>query len=683
MHLRELKTPLSQIKGVGPRLQGRLAKLGLQNVGEALLFIPREYEDRKTRITLQEGVTGRPVNTLVKVLDKSYFGYGAKRTLKIIVTDNTAQGSLVCFGRNFLDRQIQIGEDYYLYGSFQVRFGELQCSSFEVEPAQNKGGDKFGRILPLYPLTEGINQGQMRKIMSQVVREYAGPIEEEIPHPLRSEHDLYPFAQALKEIHFPRNPESFLKARKTLVYWEFFLLEMGAAYKRHLRRSMAQEDFPLDASLQNRLIDSLPFDLTPDQKAVLKQINQDIASTAPMNRLVQGDVGSGKTLVAFLSALGVIPQGKQVAFMAPTELLAQQHGENAVRLLGPLGVRVAFLSGKLKTPQRKILLEKLREGEIDLLVGTHALFSSDVVFRELRLVIVDEQHRFGVMQRQKLQEKGMNPDILLMTATPIPRTLALTAFGDLDTSLIQTMPKGRKPIETHLSRMGNEEKVYQFLQGELNKGRQVYFVYPLVEQSEKMDLKDAETMYHRLQQVFENYRCGLIHSRVGEEEKEATMKAFTENHIQILVATSVVEVGVDVPNATCMVIEHSERFGLSTLHQLRGRVGRSELQSYAFLVYNEPLSEEGILRLKIMKETTDGFAIAQEDLKIRGPGELTGIRQSGFLNFKIADITRDADLLVKARRDAFELINRDPGGIEPENHCLLWGFSNNGNWEPT
>ena len=356
--------------------------------------------------------------------------------------------------------------------------------------------------------------------------------------------------------------------------------------------------------------------------------------------------------------------------MAPTELLARQHAENAARLLEPIGVRIAYLSGNIKTDGRIALLEAMAGGEVDLVVGTHALFSENVVFANLGLVVVDEQHRFGVFQRAALMRKaeGSPPDLLLMTATPIPRTLALTAFGDLDISTIRTMPEGRLPVETHLARDGNEEKVYEWVEREIRKGKQAYFVYPLIQQSETVNLKDAEGMYERLKaEVFPEFRLGLIHSRLPEDTKRETMQNFVSGDLDILVATSVVEVGVDVPNATCMVVEHAERFGLSALHQLRGRVGRGSDQSYCFLVYAEPLTEEAKRRLKIMKDTSDGFRIAEEDLDIRGPGELTGFRQSGYLELGIADIVRDFDTLVSARDDVTEIIREDPGLLDPGN----------------
>jgi len=390
-----------------------------------------------------------------------------------------------------------------------------------------------------------------------------------------------------------------------------------------------------------------------------------------MSRMLQGDVGCGKTLVAIICGLAVIEAGEQVVFMAPTELLARQHAENIARLIEPLGMRVAFLSGNIVQEQRKYLLQALVRQEIHMLIGTHALFSQDVNYKHLGLVIIDEQHRFGVLQRKALVEKGFNPDILFMTATPIPRSLALTAFGDLKATLIKTMPLGRKAVITHLTRQGNEHKVYQRVKKEILKGRQAYFVYPLIEESEKIILKDAESMYQNLKKnIFPDFKLALIHSRIAEEDKKYIMDDFNHGKIDILVATSVVEVGVDVANATCMVIEHAERFGLSALHQLRGRVGRGEQQSYAFLIYAHSLTKDGIKRLKIMMQTTDGFKISEEDLRIRGPGALLGIDQSGFFKMNIADLTMDIELLLKARNDVQDIMEKDPGLLTSE-HCLI------------
>jgi ATP-dependent DNA helicase RecG len=482
--------------------------------------------------------------------------------------------------------------------------------------------------------------------------------------------------------------EELEKAKNTLIYEELFYLEVMVG-KRALERrqqdggtaraviKQVTTEAGAFSPLQQRLIERLPFQLTAGQNAAIAEINRDLGGPYPMARLLQGDVGSGKTLVAFLACLRALEGGGQAAVMAPTELLARQHAENAARLLEPVGARIAFLTGNLKAAGRNQLLKSLAAGEIDIVVGTHALFSRDVVYRNLRLVVVDEQHRFGVTQRQAIMAKGDHPDLLMMSATPIPRTLALTVFGDLDVSVIRDLPPGRKPVKTHLAKESNEEKVYNFVSRELAAGRQAYFVYPLIEAGTS-DLKDAQSMAERLERkVFPRYKTALVHSRLDEEEKRLTMEAFRSGEVRVLVATSVVEVGVDVPNASCMVIEHAERFGLSALHQLRGRVGRGSDQAYCFLIYSDDpegetgvLTEEGKTRLKVMLESNDGFVISEEDLKLRGPGQIAGIEQSGYLSLGIADPIRDAAELERARADAFAMLEADPGFLLPEHRCI-------------
>jgi len=423
--------------------------------------------------------------------------------------------------------------------------------------------------------------------------------------------------------------------------------------------------------LQRRLLERLPFSLTPGQDGAVKEINGDMESPYPMARLLQGDVGSGKTLVSFLAALKAVEQGGQAALMAPTELLARQHAENAARLLEPLGIRIAFLTGNLKASGRTQLLKALAAGEVDVAAGTHALFSRDVAYKNLSLVVVDEQHRFGVTQRQAIMAKGRLPNLLMMSATPIPRSLALTVFGDLDVSVIKDMPPGRKQIKTHSKKESNVGEVYDFVRKELAKGRQAYFVYPLIEGGDENELKDAVSMANRLaREVFQGFPLALLHSKVEEDDKRRIMDAFRRGEIKILAATSVVEVGVDVPNATCMVIEHAERFGLAALHQLRGRVGRGEEQAYCFLVFSDELSEDGKMRLNVMRENSDGFVIAEEDLKLRGPGQIAGIEQSGYLTLGIADPVRDAAELARARSDAFSILEADPVLEKPDNSLI-------------
>jgi len=513
------------------------------------------------------------------------------------------------------------------------------------------------------------------------MRQVGTYLEEELPEPLIEQRHLMHQYEALKELHFPSDLAILKTARRTLAYTELYYLQLtmlrrSEKRKEQRHREQLSQQQPLrqisdKSSLAGKLIDSLPFSLTVDQLRVLEEIQHDLSQPYPMNRLLQGDVGSGKTMTGFISLLPVIEAGGQAAFMAPTELLAKQHAENAARYLDPLGVTIAYLTGSVTARQRRALLTALASGDVDLVIGTHALFSEDVIFKDLRYVIIDEQQRFGVAQRISLTQKGEAPHQLLMTATPIPRTMALTVFGDLDISTIKTMPPGRKPVITHLASEKSRKRVYNAVEIEFRRGHQAYFIYPRIEAAGNSDLRYVETMYEYLTKTrYPDYNGGLIHSRIPEDEKIRIMHQFRDGKLDFLVSTSVVEVGVDVPNATCMIIEHAERFGLSALHQLRGRVGRGTQQSYAFLVYSEPLQEDGKKRLKVMKDSHDGFVIAEQDLLIRGPGEISGTRQSGYLSLAFADIIRDPELMREARSDAVQTLKEDAGLLLPE-HAVI------------
>ncbi|MBI9099935.1 MAG: ATP-dependent DNA helicase RecG, partial [Spirochaetaceae bacterium] len=527
MFVRELKQPVSRLKGIGDAAVKALASLEIYSVSDLLLHYPFRYEDRMNSVPLVYGRKDMTVNTKALITGHEFFGWGAKKALKVTIQDDTDSAVLLCFGRNFLKDKLPVGMEIYLYGQFQFKFGELQSSSFDFEPVTDEPSRVFGKILPVYHLAGSLTQKNLRKALSQALREYAISINDELNIPLYEKYHFISKEEALKEIHFPQSEEHMKKARDLLIYEEFFHLQLVIGRRSLKQHSFERERRSIPTRLQTMLREKLPFELTVDQDKVLEEIRKDMESSYAMCRLLQGDVGSGKTLVAFMAALPVIEIGRQAAFMAPTELLARQHAENGAKLLSDLGVRIAFLTGNINAENRKHLLEELKTGNIDLIVGTHALFTEDVAFKDLALAIVDEQHRFGVKQRVALLSKGSHPDLLLMTATPIPRTLALTAFGDLDVSTIKTMPAGRKVIETHLARIGNEQKVYEFVRNELKNGRQAYFVYPLIQQSEKMDLKDAESMYHHLEKdIFPEYKLGMIHSKVDEDTKEHTMKAF-------------------------------------------------------------------------------------------------------------------------------------------------------------
>jgi ATP-dependent DNA helicase RecG len=689
MFLRELGEPVSRIKGAGPETVKLLARAGISTMADLLCHYPRDWEDRSHPVPLADYAKHPQVSTTVTVTALEWIGYGKMRTLKVHVEDGSASAALLCWNRPFMEKQLDIGGRYGLWGRFQYKYGEIQSGSFEISsPSAGEPG-----ILPVYPLSAGLSQALLRRLVRRALEACLPLIGEELPQEIIEKEKLLPRAGAIRAIHFPASTEELGQARRTLIYGELFYLEIMVGRRAMERRKIRRGPAPrggkagaeggLPGPLQRRLLERLPFKLTPGQEGALGEINRDMAGPVPMARLLQGDVGSGKTRVSFLAALGALegPASRgeglpgQAAILAPTELLARQHAENAAKLLEPLGVRLSFLTGNIKAAGRKELLKALAGGEVDLVLGTHALFSGDVEYRNLRLVVVDEQHRFGVIQRSLIMAKGDHPDLLMMSATPIPRTLALTVFGDLDMSVIRDLPPGRKPVRTHLARQSNEGKVYSFVGKELAAGRQAYFVYPLIEaadaESRAADLKDAQSMASRLaEEVFPRYPVALVHSRIDEEEKRDIMERFHRGEIRVLAATSVVEVGVDVPNATCMVIEHAERFGLSALHQLRGRVGRGNEQSYCFLVYSDNLTKDGKTRFKVMLEHSDGFIIAEEDLKLRGPGQIAGVEQSGYLSLGLADPVRDAAILERARRAAFAILERDPGLLSPENRLI-------------
>lgn len=740
MHVSQLNNSISTLPGVGPAKASLFANLNVFTISDLLQFYPRDYEDRTQKITIAQSLQANQnsdftlgnqfsgkVHTLAQVVGHDWFGFGKMKTLKIIISDGTGIAELVCFNRPFMEKSHPAGQIVSVSGKFEVKYGKYQSTSFEILKVSDGGNlSDFqnsplpdSKVFPVYHLTEGLTNKIVSKTVDSALKQFSLGLENDLPDEIIKKRNLLSKKDALKKIHFPLTISEAAEARKSLIYEELFFFQKNLAertlkHKGKLpkievdsnqsenQRQFSDEGFKATLSKrQTELLNRLPYELTDDQKNVIAQMNLDIdknygfdekghatvvepagntTNSFSMRTLLQGDVGSGKTLVSFFAALRVADYGSQTALMAPTELLARQHAENAANLLEPLGIRVAYLTGNLKTKGRNILLEKLKKHEIDLVIGTHALFSKNVQYYDLALVIIDEQHRFGVMQRSAILDKGRNsvaatekfaqppfrePNLLMMSATPIPQTLALTVFGDLDVLSIHTMPRGRKPIITYLSKAGNEKNVYEAVRKELMAGHQAYFVYPAIDgnlnsnsddgnENQKEAIKSAEASFEFLQnQVYPNFKCALIHSKVDEEIQNQILNDFRTGKIQILVATTVVEVGVDVPNATCMVIEQADRFGLAALHQLRGRVGRGDAQSYCFLIYRKNITENGIARMKALHETTDGFKIAEEDLKLRGPGEITGTAQSGELTFKIADIFRDEKIMLEARKDAF------------------------------
>lgn len=665
MFLNNLDTRVTTLKGVGKQIGEAYRNLSVTTYGELLQLVPRDYEDR-TRITpLATDSDSFYANTIVEVVRHSYFGAHRKRTLKVTIQDISGEGdaraSLLCFNRNFLEKVLKVKSKFYLYGQFTYHFNELQSSQFEMIPLKEEEDlahiDAFGKLLPIYPLSGRLNQSLIRKHIAHIL-ETIEPLENELPSYIIEKYRLVTTHQAIISLHMPKSQEEIAHARHTLSFSELFYLFMTITKKRNIITTDTSLPVPY-SELEKRCIQSFPFTLTQDQTSVLEEIKKDLMLPLPMNRMLQGDVGSGKTLVAWISALHVISRGGQVAFMAPTELLARQHAEQAALYLEPLGVRIALFTGAVKNKARGYLLDALKHKEIDIAIGTHALFSRTVEFSNLAYIIIDEQHRFGVIQRTHLVEKGKTPDVLMMSATPIPRSLALTVFGDMNLSTIREMPVGRIPIITYLVSNESRRRMYDSVGVEFERGHQAYFVYPRIDDKGESTLRDVTSMFEYLQKTYPNIPSALIHSRLDESEKISIIRKFRNKELMYVVSTSVVEVGLDIPEATVMVIEHAERFGLSALHQLRGRVGRSTLQSYCFLVYESPLTDDALKRLKVLKESNDGFYIAEQDLMIRGPGEVVGTKQSGFLKLKFASLTSNIELLTSVKKEVESIVEKD------------------------
>ena len=677
MFVWELNQDIKTLPGVGKKTREDYSNLDIATVSDLIQTMPRGYEDRSHHICIgrQNDEDGSWTNTFVRVESVSEFGPGRKN-VKIIVrdTENNHKAFLMGFNRTYLSKTVFPGAFYHLYANITPYGTGLTSSQFELKPVREEdimvAGDMLldQGILPVYALSGSLTQKIIRRDMKNALAKAS--FTDEIPRRLMEKYRLMPLDKALREIHFPSSDGTLKEARRALAFREVFYLQLEAKRRPQVQRKrQAIDSRTYDA--ERKFIKGLPFELTSDQVKVLDEIRKDMSGSESMNRLLQGDVGSGKTLVAWVSALHAICDGAQVAFMAPTELLARQHAQVADALFRNSGVRVAFLNGEVHGKPRQILMDQLKAGNIDLLIGTHALFSKDVEYRNLRYVIIDEQHRFGVEQRRSLLEKGIEPDVLLMTATPIPRTLALTVFGNLNVSTIKTMPKGRLPVKTYLVDDSKRDDMYRAVGVEMQRGHQAYFVYPRIDDEGNSDLRDVISMYDFLsKEKYPNFRGTLIHSRLPEEEKIAILNDFSAGKLDYLVSTSVVEVGIDVPNATCMVVEHSENFGLSALHQLRGRVGRSTLQSWCFLAYEKSITEDGKKRLSVLRRTNDGFEIAEEDLKIRGPGELAGLKQSGFLHLKYADLEKDVSMMATARDEVDAILAQDPGLLSLDNAII-------------
>ncbi len=670
-----LQKPLQYLKGVGPKRAELLSRLGLFTVRDLLYYLPRDYQDRSQVVPIRDvkfGSTATVKGTVLDVCLKPTWrpGRGRKALLEVMVADQTGTITAVWFNMPFLKEKFQKGQEVLLHGKIHS-YRHLQIINPEFEfPGKGESALCTGRIVPVYPLTEGIGQGYLRRLTGRALEECVPYLNAStrlrrgvIPPLVQKLRHLMPIQEAVREAHFPTSMESTRLARKRLIYEELFLLQVAMALRRSRVKLEKGYTFRVGPNVDTHIRRLFPFKLTGAQERVVGDIRRDMESPRPMNRLLQGDVGSGKTVVALYAMLAAVANGFQTALMAPTEILVEQHYRTLRRYLSHAKVRIALFVGG--SPARKDNLEALAEGKVDIAVGTHALISTDVRFKKLGLVVVDEQHKFGVLQRAELRLKGhregYRPDVLVMTATPIPRSLSLTLFGDLDVSIIDEMPPGRVPVKTlwvSKNRDISPPRAYEFLHYRLREGRQVYVVYPIIEESEKLDLRSAKEGAKRFQEGFPEFKVELLHGRMSSAEKERIMQKFVSKQIDILVSTVVIEVGIDVPNATVMVIEHAERFGLAQLHQLRGRIGRGAEQSYCLLFVGRA-SPEAKKRLEVFTSTNDGFVIAEEDLKLRGPGEFFGTRQHGLPDLRVADLVRDLPLLVQAREDAFRLVEAD------------------------
>lgn len=682
--MNKLTDSVQYLKGVGPARARLFNRLGIYTVRDLLYYFPRTYLDRSKIKTIKEIISERPINTETETIISGqvlavsmYPTRSGKRILEVGVGDDTGIITAVWFNQPFLKRVFAKGQKLILAGKLAHYGRTLQIASPEYEviptqflPDQNGGFTPTHTqgIVPCYGLTESLGQKFIRRLMKETVPVYAPLVPDALPKTLTG--GLIPLPDALKEMHFPTSMESMGPARKRLVYEELLLLQLALGIKRNqIKKSAVKYPIKISGFLDSRIRARIPFQLTNAQERVIGELRQDLESPHPMHRLLQGDVGSGKTIVAVYAILSAIGNKLQAAFMAPTEILAEQHYRTLSRLLTGSQVRIAFLRSGIAKAERLATIADIKAGNIDLVIGTHALIQKAVEFAKLGLVIIDEQHKFGVVQRDMLAGKSDNPHLLVMTATPIPRTLALTAFGDLDVSTIDELPPGRQPVRTLLRPSVKVPEAIEFIRNKIKEGRQVYFVYPIIDESDKLPIKSASQMAKQLKEIFSEYQVALLHGRKTDRHKEKIMNDFRAGKVNILVSTIVIEVGIDVPNASIMAIEHAERYGLAQLHQLRGRIGRGAHKSYC-LLFGDFTTPDAESRLRIMEATTDGFRIAEEDLRIRGPGEFFGTKQSGIPEFKLANLSADFPVLQQTRQDAQGILANDPFLSTPPHYKL-------------
>ena len=665
----DLNKDVKYIKGVGPNRVKLLNNLGIFTLKDLITYYPRTYEDRSKPKNICECINGEEALIEGVVCSKlSDVRIPHKTMQKLIVRDETMSATITWFNQSYLKNRFEVGKKYRFYGKINNQYGKITMTSpvfDDIDKTQNTG-----RIIPIYPLTFNLSQNILRKIIEAGLSEVEGNLKETLPDNLIKEYKLEEINQAIKSIHFPQEFEDFNKARNRLVFEELFIVQLALLELKN--NYITQEKgikFDENAKMSD-IINKLPFKLTKAQLRVLEEIDENMESEKSMNRLLQGDVGSGKTVVAMCAAYKAVKSGYQAAIMAPTAILATQHLENFKKIFDDLNIKCELLISGITKKKKEELLEKLKNGEIDIIIGTHALIEENVVFKNLGLVVTDEQHRFGVKQRTKISKKGQNPDVLVMTATPIPRTLALILYGDLDISIIDELPPNRKKIETFAVRKNMTDRINHFIQKQIEQGRQAYIVCPLVEENEELDLKSVEKLYETYKtEVFPQYRVEYIHGKMKQKDKDSIMQEFKEGKINILISTTVIEVGVDVPNANIMVVENAERFGLAQLHQLRGRVGRGEYESYCVLKF-EGKSENVRERMKVMCDTNDGFIISEKDLELRGAGDFFGTMQHGLPEFKIANLFEDISILKLAQSAANKIVSQDPKLEKDENYKL-------------
>jgi ATP-dependent DNA helicase RecG len=667
-----LKKPVSFLKGIGEARAKLFNKIGVYSIVDIIKYYPRGYEDRSNIVNIDRLKNGESCSIkgtiMARVKESRYKG---RLTIqKVDITDSTGMIRGVWFNQSYLKNVLKLGESYVFYGKIKRKGNYIEMQNPVYEKVNEAEMKNTCRIIPVYSSTAKLTQSIIRTAVNDAIKLVEGRLEETLPLYIREKYQLCEINYSVLNIHFPSNSKAFNISRYRLVFEELFFLQLGLlSIKQCFKKGKKGIYFSAGKEVQE-FINSLPFELTKAQLRVLKEIGKDMESNKVMNRLVQGDVGSGKTIVAIAALFKAVKSGYQGTLMAPTEILAEQHYRTICDFLHQYGVKIGLLTGSISGVKKDLILKEIKEGQIDIIIGTHALIQDNVEFLNLGIVVTDEQHRFGVRQRAALSQKGENPDILVMTATPIPRTLALVLYGDLDISIIDEVPPGRKPVKTYAVDNRMRERINNFICKNVNNGRQVYIICPLIEDSDVIEAKSTITLAENIaKNDFKGFRVGVLHGRMNGEQKENIMRSFVENNIDILVSTTVVEVGVDVPNANIIVIENAERFGLSQLHQLRGRVGRGEHQSYCIL-YNESESEVSRQRMKVMQETCDGFIISEKDLELRGPGDFFGTRQHGMPDLKIANLFKDMEILKLAQKEAINILKEDEDLQRPENSKL-------------